>query len=107
MRLTELKILLKKFFHASIQPLRSDPLHPEVFLQSAKDNAYTGIKQGFTLSPYLFLILMTVIFKDVHQDVTLENQLKANRPPGLDFDDVLYADDTIRFSTDEDALENL
>ena len=33
--------------------------------------------------------------------------LKENRPPGMNFDDVLYADDAIIFSTDEHSLEAL
>ena len=57
----------------------------------------TGIRQGCTLSPYLFLMVMSAIFHDVHKDAKLQRKLKRDRPPNHDFDEVLYADDTIIF----------
>ena len=65
----------------------------------------TGIRQGCTLSPYLFLILMTAIFHDVREDPALDEELFEHRPPNHDFDEVLYADDTIIFSTCSKTLQ--
>ena len=65
----------------------------------------TGIRQGCPLSPYLFLVVMTVLFHDVHKDDTINDCLK--RVPGANFDEVLYADDTILISTDTRVINKL
>ena len=65
----------------------------------------TGIRQGCPLSPYLFVILMSVLFQDIHTNDVLK--LAEHRVQGMDTDEILYADDTICVSEDEQALSRL
>ena len=43
---------------------------------------------------------------DVREDQELDEELHEHRPPNHDFDEVLYADDTIIFSTDAETLQS-
>ena len=52
----------------------------------------TGIRQGCPLPPYLFLIVMTVVFHDIHEED--RQHLTKHRIQGVNYDEVLYADDT-------------
>ena len=65
----------------------------------------TGIRQGCPLSPYLFIIVMTVMFWDIHWEGV--KGLERNRVAGTEFDEVLYADDTICISESEQAMNKL
>ena len=65
----------------------------------------TGIRRGCPLSPYLLLILITVLFHDIQANdaVRTENQ----RVVGMHADEVLYVDDTICVAQTTFAMNRL
>ena len=65
----------------------------------------TRIRQGCLLSPYLFLVVMTVMSHDIHKDDM--QHLIEHRIHRTNYDEVLYAGDTICVSTDTKALNKL
>ena len=54
------------------------------------------------MSPYLFLIIMTAMFHDIHEEDA--GRMYQHRPPNANFDEVVYADDTICISMDTKVL---
>ena len=53
----------------------------------------SGIRQGCPLSPYLFLLVVTAMFEDIHSRVG--RQIRRGKIDGLLFSEILYADDAL------------
>ena len=69
---------------------------------------HSGIRQGCPLSPYLFIIFMTVIMKDINSKLTHEERhvLSNEEPLGMEGPDkLLYADDAIILASSKQATE--
>ena len=64
-----------------------------------------GIRQGCTLSPYLFILLMTVLMHDVKTQA--KPKIKNTKIPGLKENAVLFADDTTLVATSTIAAKAL
>ena len=65
----------------------------------------SGIRQGCPLSPYLFVLVMAVIFQDIKLKLTTPKQKQPI--PGINFAEIMYADDTLVFGTNTNCINIL
>jgi hypothetical protein len=72
------------------------------FNSSSKMKQLRGIRQGCPLSPYLFVLTLAQLDKDIHRN--LAAQVVRERVPNLKTDGIYYADDTVLFSQDNNTL---
>ena len=75
------------------------------FSTSNKFKQSCGSRKGCPPSPYLFIILMSVINQKI--EGAISNSVKVNRIANLKYDSVFYADDTIFFSRCNGSITEL
>ncbi len=67
--------------------------------------ASTGIRQGCPLSPFLFIIVLTLLFEDLGQELSsqnITNNMVSHRRPLYDLE---YADDVALFHAHHPSLQ--
>ena len=76
-------------------------------LNSSTKCQQTGIRQGCPLSPYLFIILLSAIMKDIDNNPTKEeaNILNQGKLCKATFNKLFYADDALIMTTTTEAAE--
>ena len=79
--------------------LRDDAGNSSTRLQSV------GIAQGCPLSPYLFILVQTILLYDVDERMVHES-IAITEPAYIVCNDVLYADDTFLVSSSAQKLQN-
>ena len=90
-----------------IRDLVSNPLF-EVIMDdhvSGCKEQRSGIRQGCTLSPLLFILLQTVLFHDVQ--VAYLNKHPLSVTPQIPFFDVEFADDTVLIARTQQHMQDL
>ena len=64
-----------------------------------------GIRQGCPLSPYLFVLVMTVMFEDIHDEIDAD--ICNCRLGRINFSEILYADDTLLVTKNTKGMNKL
>ena len=92
---------------AVVKELVSNPLfevHMGEHISSCRQQR-SGIRQGCTLSPLLFILLQTVLFHDVQLQYLRKHPLAAT--PRLPFFDIEFADDTVLIARTQEHMQDL
>ena len=74
-------------------------------VQSSQHPQSAGIAQGCPLSPYLFIIVMSILMTDVKASLSAAGYNATGGKPYLVTSDVVYADDTLLVSADLKTAE--
>ena len=90
-----------------IRDIYTDPTFHTVGLTGEKSFAtpHTGIRQGCPLSPYLFIIVLSVILEDVDGRLRTHGVPTNTWSVGKPVYDLEYADDTLLFGVSTDVVE--
>ena len=91
-----------------IQSLYTDPTFFTTGLdgEPAKGTVGSGIRQGCPLSPYLFVMVLSVIFEDLDWDLLSRNVPTNSWSVGKPVYDLEYADDTLMFGMTTTQLQS-
>ena len=90
-----------------IQDIYTDPTFYTVGMQGEKQHAtpHTGIRQGCPLSPYLFVMVLSVILADVDTRLLSQGVPTNTWSVGKPVYDLEYADDTLLFGVSVQVVE--